>query len=309
MTLARSEPYVTEARHQWHLARRKARQDEMTQKEPGETARLLDFNDIAQRLNLRHPIYRGVQNVPLEAIVGSAGRYNDFTTAFLPGDDGLKARWERIATIYLDPTSGGVPPVELYKVGSAYFVKDGNHRVSVARQLGLADVEAYVWEHASPLPDLPPELDIDTLLIEAERRQFLDRTGLDRLRPEAAIRLTAPGGYPAMLAEIEAFQAALCQIDARAVPWDEAVTGWYDMRYELTVQSLEQTGLLSLFPERTPADFYVWVRGHQDALQAHYGRRVMLTDAARDFRRKARPGLPARALRGLARWVDRLLLP
>ncbi|MBN2471626.1 MAG: hypothetical protein JXN59_12970 [Anaerolineae bacterium] len=310
MTLARAtETYATEARHQWLLARRKARQDEMLQKEPGQTARLLDFNEIAQRLNLRHAVYRGVQNVPLAAIVGSAGRYNDFTTAFLPSDDGLKARWERIAEIYLDPTSGGVPPVELYKVGSAYFVKDGNHRVSVARQLGLADIEAYVWEHASPLPDLPPDLDIDTLLIESERREFLDQTGLDRLRPGFDIRLTAPGGYPAMLAEIEAFQAALCQIDEREVPWEEAVGAWYDMRYEITVQSLAQNGLLTLFPERTPADFYVWVRHHQEALQARYGRRVMLADAARDFRKKARPGLPTRAARTLVRWLDGLLLP
>lgn len=304
-----ADHYVSEARHQWNQARRKARWDELTQKAPGQATHLLDFNEIAQRLNLKHAIYQGVQNVPVDAIVGSVGRYNDFTSAFLPSDDGLKVRWERIATIYLDPTSGGVPPVELYKVGSAYFVRDGNHRVSVARQLQMVDIEAYVWEHTSPLPDLPAEMDIDTLLIEAERREFLDRTGLTQLRPDHGIVLTAPGGYPVMLAEIGDFQAALSQIDEREVTWPEAVTAWFDMRYELTVQALEQTGLLSLFPDRTVADFYVWVRRHQLALETRYGRRVRLTDAAQDFRKQASPGLPKRTMRGAVRLLDALFQP
>ncbi len=295
--------YRTEARHNWLQARRKARLETMTRKEPGEPTRLHDFNDIARRLSLRHAIYQGVQNVPLAAIAGSQGRYRDFTTAFLPGDDALKSRWQRIAEIYLDPTSGGVPPVELYKVGASYFVKDGNHRVSVARQLALESIEAYVWEYPDPVQDAAPDADITALLIEAERREFLERTGLDGLRPEHGILLTAPGGYPALLAQIEDFQRALALSDGGDAVWPEAVTGWYDLLYETAIQDILATGLLSLFPERTAADFYVWVRQHQQALAARYGRRVRLTDAARDFRKQSHPGLAQRAFRAVLRWL------
>lgn len=297
MVAVKNDHYKSEARHEWKRARRKARWDKMTKKRPGEPTHLHDFNDIAQRLNLRHAVYLGVQNVPLEAIVGSVGRYKDFTTAFLPGDDGLKARWENIAAIYLDPTSGGVPPVDLVKVGSSYFVKDGNHRVSVARQLKLIDIEAYVWEHRAPVADVEPDADIDTLLLEAERREFLQHTGLDTLRPGHTITLTAPGGYGVMLAQIGEFQAALCQIDERNVSWPEAVTDWYDMLYETSVQAIQETGLLKLFPNRTESDFFVWVRQHQQALESRYERRVRLVDAARSFRRESNPGLPVRTFR------------
>jgi hypothetical protein len=295
--------YGTEARQHWIQARRKARLETMTRREPGEPTRLHDFNDIARRLNLRHAIYRGVENVPLAAIAGSLGRYNDFTMAFLPGDDGLKTRWERIAAIYLDPTSGGVPPVELYKVGASYFVKDGNHRVSVAQQLELDSIEAYVWEYPHPVPDAAPDADITALLIEAERREFLERTGLDDLRPGHGIVLTAPGGYPALLAQIADYQRAFALIDAQDTAWADAVTGWYDLLYETAIQDVQDTGLLDLFPERTAADFYVWVRQHQQALAARYGRRVRLMDAARNFEKLSHPGLATRAFRTLVRWL------
>ncbi len=305
MVAEQSPQYRSEARLEWARARRKARihQFRFTPAFPGQQAGLLDFNEIEERLKLRHPLYRGVQNVPLEAIVGSVGRYKDFTSAFLPADDGLKTRWQNIAMVYLDPTSGGVPPVELYKVGSAYFVKDGNHRVSVARQLGLKDIEAYVWEYPGPLPDLDPDADLDTLIIAAERQEFLARTQLDDLRPGHGIELTAPGGYPVLLAEIEAFQQALSQIDGRDVPWSEAVASWYDMVYETSIQAIERAGVMSLFPGRTRADFFVWVRQHQRQLEERYGRRVKLIEAARDFSKRNHPWQPGRLLRAFLRWL------
>jgi len=305
MVAEQSQWYRSEARQEWARARRKARlhQFRFTPTFPGQQAGLLDFNEIEERLNLRHPLYRGVQNVPLAQIVGSVGRYRDFTGAFLPAEEGLGSRWQHIATIYLDPTSGGVPPVELYKVGAAYFVKDGNHRVSVARQLGMTDIEAYVWEYPGPVPDLSPDADLDTLIIAAERQDFLEKTRLDELRPGHGIELTAPGGYPALLAQIEAFQQALSQIDGRDVPWPEAVTGWYDLIYETSIQAIERAGVMSLFPGRTRADFFVWVRQHQRQLEERYGRRVKLTDAARDFRKRNRPSPFGQLLRAFFRWL------
>jgi len=304
--------YNEQARTEWAKARRKARWLRVLDNLEGDpTNGLLDFRVVAQRLNLKHAIYRGLHNIPLDQIVGSVGRYQDFSRAFLPTDDSIRDRWERIATLYLDPTSPGVPPIEVYKVGTSYFVKDGNHRVSVARQLEMEDIEAYVWEHPAPVTGLDAtggaETDVDTLLLEAERREFQERTHLDELRPDNGIRLTAPGGYPALLNEIETYQQSLSQIDEQAVSYTEAVINWYDLLYETTVQAIAESDVLRLFPERTEADFYVWIKAHHRQLQARYGRRVMLQDAARDFGKRQRPGLPGRTIRTLLRWMVQYL--
>ncbi len=299
--------YLAEARQVWDQARRKAFWARLLESMAGEEAGLLDFNEVSQRLHLRNAIYRGVQLVPLEKIVGSVGRYQDFTRAFLPLSGGMGGRWQRVAALYLDPTSGGVPPVELYKVGDAYFVKDGNHRVSVARQLGLEDIEAYVWEYPEPVSGLGPDADIDTLLLEAERQDFLEQTRLDELRPGHNIRLTEPGGYPELLRQIAHYQDVLSRIDGREVPYEEAVTAWYDMIYETTVQMIEEAGVLELFPERTPADFFVWVMRYQRHLQERYGQRMKIEDIARQIPKQQRQGPWQRLRRALVRRLLRWL--
>ena len=102
--------YRIMARQEWDQARRKAFWSQLLADLRGKTTDLLDFNDVAHRLHLTTAVYRGVQNVPLEKIVGSVGRYQDFTRAFLPVSDGMRERWQNVAALYLDSTSGGVPP-------------------------------------------------------------------------------------------------------------------------------------------------------------------------------------------------------
>jgi len=212
-----------------------------------------------------------------------------------------------VASLYLDPTGGGPPPVDLYKVGDSYFVKDGNHRVSVANQLGLEEIEAYVWEYPEPINGQGADLSIDDLLLEAERQDFLAETHLDELRPNHSIRLTEPGGYLELLGQIARYQEVLSQIDGEPVAYAEAVKAWYDMIYETSIQIIEQAGVLKLFPERTPADFFVWTLHTQANLQERYGRRERLADIVHKIPDQQRPGWFARlreaVLRVLTRWL------
>jgi hypothetical protein len=103
---------------------------------------LLPYDQVREQLRLHSRRFRGLQEVPLDEIVGSVGRYRDFTRTFLPRSNDLRERW---ATVEDRVKEGGLPPVELYQVGDAYFVRDGNHRVSVARVQGAPSIEAYVW--------------------------------------------------------------------------------------------------------------------------------------------------------------------
>ncbi len=296
-----------EARAVWDAASRKAFWNQLLSNIGGGQQSLLDFNEIARHLRLRTEVYRGLQSVPLAKIVGSVGRYQDFTGAFLPISQDMRDRWQRVASLYLDPTSGGPPPVDLYKVGDSYFVKDGNHRVSVANQLGLTDIEAYVWEYPAPVNGQSEDLAIDDLLLEAERQDFLTETRLDELRPNHTIRLTEPGGYLELLGQIARYQEVLSQIDGEPVSYEEAVKAWYDMIYETSIQIIEDAGVLKLFPERTPADFFVWMMRAQSNLQERYGRRERLADIVQKLPDQQRPGwfsrLRAAVLRVLTRWL------
>lgn len=111
----------------------------------GKPVHLLNFEEERARLGLWKEVYIGLQDIPVTAIVGSVGRHQDFTRNFMPRSGGVnKDRWSRIFAETVGKV--GLPPVELYKVGEVYYVRDGNHRVSVARDMGTDTVQAYVTE-------------------------------------------------------------------------------------------------------------------------------------------------------------------
>jgi hypothetical protein len=288
--------FALEAQQKWNQARRQVFWAKLRANLGRGRIDLLDFNEVAQRLRLRNLRYQGIQSIPVDKIVGSAGRYNDFTNAFLPINASMSERWRRVAAISLNPEDN-LPPIEVYQVGQWYFVRDGNHRVSVARQVGVTFIDAAVWEYTDLCAE--PDTDIVTLMIEAERCNFLESTRLDDLRPGHDIRVSEPGGYDEMLCQIAHYQDVLRQIDGVETGYEDAVTAWYDMIYETSVQLIDEAGVLELFPDRSTADFFVWTTRHSRELEARYYKNVFVKDAARDFR-KQNLGI-------LVRWLWRAL--
>jgi hypothetical protein len=299
--------YSRVARREWNEARRKALWLQLHSSLSSKKIDLIDFDQLSQRFDLGNAAYRGVQKIPVAKIMGSVGRYHDFIQAFLPTSENMRQRWEKIATLYLDPSSRGLPPIEVYQVGDSYFVADGNHRVSVARQLGLKELEAHIWEFLQPVAGLKPGVDLDNLLIEAERRDFLEKTRLDELRPGHNIRLTAPGGYAEMLNQIAHYQQVLSLIDETEASYEQAVTAWYDMIYKSTVLLIENAGILNIFPNRTAADFFIWARQHHRQLEEQYGQAVLMVDAVKDIgKQKGSPAI-LRFWRSFWDWLKRRL--
>src|SRR5262245_22176710 len=152
---------------------------------------LISFRDVQSRLPIEGQIYRGVQTVPVAAVRGSVDRYEDFARNFLPRQSHTRERWESVDRANLAGID--LPPIEVYKVGEIYFVKDGNHRVSVARQQGMKFIDALIVEVQTPVP-LARDADPLELLRMAEYGQFLRATNLPQLRPGTNIRLTELGG-------------------------------------------------------------------------------------------------------------------
>ena len=205
---------------EWKQARRTAFVQEALGVLTQRPAALLSFDQVHERLQLKNVHYLELQDVPMDRIVGSVGRYGDFTRAFFPRGDHLRDRWENIQRLVSAGRS--LPPVELYKVGQVFFVRDGNHRVSVARHRGLVSIEALVWEYDAPVP-LQPDSDIDELLCKAAHEAFLERTRIESLCPGLDIELTQPDGYNTMLHEIERFREVLSGVEGKELDPDETV--------------------------------------------------------------------------------------
>ena len=251
-------------------ARLKASLQETLARMTGKSNELLSYDEIAQKLKLRARADRGVHEIPIDSIVGSVGRYTDFTRTFLPRRPEDQERWARVKAAMEDPVGTGMPPIEVYKVGEAYFVLDGNHRVSIARQEGLGSIEAHVIEVQTDV-SITPDLQPDEIIIKAEYAEFLEITEIKSLRPNVDLSVTVPGQYRKLLEHIEVHRYFMGLDFQRDIPYSEAVEHWYDTVYTPFVETLRSRGMLRWFPERTETDLYLWVAEHRAALESELG--------------------------------------
>lgn len=237
--------------------------------------------------------YLGLQSIPVEAVIGSVDRYKEFTRHFLPREEYLDERWVGVRAAQL--VGKELPPIQVYKVGELYFVKDGNHRVSVARRKGQHYIDAHVIELNVTVP--PGEHDtLRDLIIKGEYARFLKATSLDRVVPgHREILFTTPGRYDRLLEHIRTRQYFLDRKPERAglppVTWEEAVESWYRRLYSRVVENIEKHDVMARFPGRTEADLYLWIMDHRYFLTQKYGHDVGSEEATRDFRANYAPPL------------------
>lgn len=250
---------------------------DLVQRRPSD---LLGFETVRQRLRVRGQRHLGHQTVAVSQIVGSEGRYDDFDRRFMPRRNNTKGRWRSIDRAHHQAVE--LPPVDLYKIGEIYFVKDGNHRVSVARERGQHYIDAYVTEYIVDVP-LEQALDDQQLLLKEEYSDFLEWTGLHDLRPAERIEFSESGGYLDLVRHINGHRYYLGLEQGRAVPLDEAVASWYDNVYMPIVQVIRDERVLDHFAGRTEADLYRWIIDHRWFLRERYGDDPGPRAAARDY--------------------------
>ncbi|MCB0078188.1 MAG: hypothetical protein KDD73_12310 [Anaerolineales bacterium] len=225
---------------------------------------LLPFDVVRRHLPTAAQQYRGAQEVRIDQIVGSEGRYRDFDRAFLPLQRTTKDRWMSIGRAHYEDVY--LPPVELYKIGNSYFVKDGNHRVSVARERNQVFIDAIVTEITVPF-EISAESEIEDVIREADRADFFLKTKLHELRPDNEIRLTPPGRYDKLIEHINVHRWYLGIENEREITWEEAVQSWYDRVYRPLVGYIMEEHVLADFPRRTATDLYLWIIEHRTTLR------------------------------------------
>ena len=273
----------------------------------GRSNDLLSYDEVAQKLKLRARSDAGIQFIPVAAIVGSTGRYTDFTRTFLPRNLDDQERWARVKAAFLDAETA-LPPIEVYKVGEVYFVIDGNHRVSIARQERFETIEAHVIDVRTDIA-LTPDVQPDDLIIKAEYAEFLDATHIMDLRPNVDLSVTACCQYGKLLEQI-CVQECLLELDSKSeIPFREAVEDWYDHIYTPLAEAIRDRGLLRWFPGRTLTDLYLWISENRSALEKELGWEIQSDIAATDLilKRdvKSEPGSWRKA-RTVARYTENL---
>jgi hypothetical protein len=277
----------------FHNARRQAFWQEVMGLFRGKSAELLSFDDIKTRLRLREESYRGLQNVPLDRIVGSVGRYRDFTSSFLPRGSTSRERWSRV---YAKANSmEGLPPIELYKVDDVYFVRDGNHRVSVARQLGAKTIEAHVTELPTSV-NLEPNMSEEELDAAAAYAAFLEETGIDRTRPlHQSLQLSERTRYTDLMGHIYLHKSILEHQKGKPLALEDAAARWYDDVYRPAVTLIRKYDILEHMNDRTEGDLFLWLVDHLRDLRDEFGEEApsrSFSDALVDFLQERRIPVP-----------------
>src|SRR3954451_8653284 len=193
-----------DAQHDFSRARRARLLADIARRlrrEPDDVALILPFEEVVEALGRTGQVDRGLQVVPLDAIVGTVDRAVDFDRGFRPTSARLRSRWERIAAA--QRRGEALPPISLFQVGDLYFVRDGHHRVSVAKSLGRDDIDAYVTEVTTRLK-LGADLRVSELPLKDHERLFRERVPLDA-EQRAEIALTDPWDFGTLAEAVEAW--------------------------------------------------------------------------------------------------------
>ena len=208
---------------------------------PGDVDHILPFDDVVAALGRVQERDLGLQVVPLDQIVGTVDRPGGFDRHFRPTTPQVRARWESIAEAMR--RGRAMPPVDLYKVGDAYFVRDGHHRVSVSRALGLDTIDAHVIEVVTRV-GAEPGLLRSQLPLKSHERVFLERVPLP---PEARgrVRPSDPWDFGMLAESIEAWGFRYLQEHPElTLGRRELARRWYEEEYVPVVTLLRDAGML-----------------------------------------------------------------
>ncbi|HKK64805.1 MAG TPA: transcriptional regulator, partial [Clostridia bacterium] len=273
----------SQARDDFNKARSKATISQLLNALTPDRQRLLSLEDVRNLLKPKSEVYKGMQTVPIEKIIGSEGRYKDFTSAFLPKRDFIRGRWESVDRAHLSDVI--LPAIKLYEIGGVYFVRDGNHRVSVARMQGVEAIDAEVIELDSEI-EMQPGMtvhDLKNAVVEYEKQKVFSDTQLDSIIPPEEIVFSETGRYVEMLRHIQGHKYFLNQGRKTEIEFLQAAASWYNNLYKPIIRIIEQENIISRFPGRTMSDLYMWIIKHWDGLKNKYGNNFSLKMAALDY--------------------------
>jgi hypothetical protein len=233
-----------DAQHDFIRARRRATVAKLVARlrgEPDDVGVVLPYEEVIQALGFVSERSAGLQVVALDQIVGSVGRGRDFDRRFRPTSGRSRGRWEQIAAAAR--RGEAFPPVDLVKVGELHFVRDGHHRVSVARALGRTDIDAYITEVITRL-NASQAMKLSDLPLKSHERVFFERVPLPS-RARAEIKLSDPDDYDELAEAVEAWGFRAMQSQGEPLDRQQTAELWLETEYRPVVAMLREAGLVN----------------------------------------------------------------
>lgn len=276
--------FFSQSNEDFEKARSRGRMQSLLSSLAWKNSDLLSLYAVTEMIKPKNETYLGMKTIPIANIIGSEGRYHDFSLAFYPKKELLRSRWQSI-----DRASKQfiiLPPISVYKLGEWYFVRDGNHRVSVAKTQGVEFIDAEVVELDTEIP-LEPGLTMRQLkkrVVEYERKRFIDQYKPTYL-PMEQIVFSAPGSYPELVNHILVHKYYINQEKTEEISFEEAAVSWYANVFQPIVDEIRREKILSSFRGKTEADLYMWIVRHWDNLKYTSGsEEVSIASAASDYK-------------------------
>ena len=217
---------------------------------------LKSFTEIQKQENAYNSVNLGIKEIPLDKIVGSVEKYSYFDKNFVPKNDIVKQRWINIYVGYMMDSM--LPPVILYKIKDDYYVYDGNHRVSVAKFLNFASIEAEVEEFL-------PTKDTKDKVIYQEHMFFEKETGIEE------IILSEPIKYKYLREEIESYTDLLSKRRNRKFSLKEGAEKWYKEVF-LPIKVLLEENNIAKSQKKNINDIFMFLLDHKYYLSKNEGK-------------------------------------
>jgi hypothetical protein len=246
---------------------------------------LLSFGVAKELLKPGNEVYKGMQTIPIDLIVGSEGRYRDFDNHFFPKRNHIKNRWRSIDMAHMQNIN--LPPIRLYELGGLYFVRDGNHRVSVAKSRDVQFIDAEVTSLQSEIKLKAGKMTQKELLCQVlsyEKRLFYAVTAFGDITDCWNLDFTSPGQYDVIYNHITGHKYYLNENRSVEISMVEAVRSWYNKVYLPVIRTIKQQRVLKRFKKRTPSDLYVWVVNYWDDLKKEFGNEYPIDEATKEFK-------------------------
>ena len=236
-----------------------------------EEASLISFSDIKELLKPKNESYIGIKVISIASIVGSEDRYKDFDKEFFPKNLHLRSRWKSIDDAHHKDII--LPPIRVYELGGLYFVRDGNHRVSVAKSQGVEFIDAEVVSLKTEIK-LHPGLSYKKMkkqVINYEKRVFYTETGFGDITDFWCLDFSTTGQYDVIYNHILTHKYYINLNKAEEISIQDAILSWFETVYLPVIRHIKQRKILRNFPGRTPSDLYVWFIKYWDEIKKKFG--------------------------------------
>lgn len=294
---------LPEAESDFARARNKALFNEIQHLLTPEEAAMISLKAVRKVIKTQSETYIGMKVIPINKIVGSEGRYRDFDNQFFPKRSIIKERWEHVDEAVIKDIV--LPPIKVYELGGLYFVRDGNHRVSVAKSKGVEFIDAEVVSLQTEMK-LSPARTLNGMMkqiISYEKRNFYFETNFGDITDYWVLDFSTAGQYDVIYNHILTHKYFINQNQTEEIPMEDAILSWFNNVYLPVVTTIQKYKIMKYFRKNTVSDLYVWIITFYDELKKKFGDGLPLEQIVHDIKREKKFSLLSRVRNFIKKYI------